>query len=1156
MPSYLDDTGYQLDPIFGMYDGLISQFTYMGYEKSSSLISFAYPWYGKGVNDRNDLADLANDLKVRLDGWWTTHQAPAYVRTDSFDFVAHSTGGLITRYYGSKLGGTSKMHSVFFVGTPHTGAPLAYATYEGLDTLQGDYEWIARQAFNALAIKAKCYTEGPSNPVVQDIDLYAYIHGHPCAPRNVHTGPKPPLTPQPGMPLLHDLLPIGTSFYIRPPGQPDNLILQDLHTRLGTFINEVSVYGHVFSMYSKGKQTIQWYNVHQDLSLAPLWEGGTRVPNGWIAGSSPAARLATYTQNDNGDDTVPVSSGNLALLSHSPNVIDISPLASIRHEDYFNTQVSLKNIISNLLKVQPGAAATDADVAAYAAFMASLPDMWIDHEPHPITTSDPAGAAEGAIAYFVNACPVAMLITDPQGRQIGTTPSGETINEIPGGYYSGHDTDGGPDFILFPATTGQYIVTIAGLEPGDFRITGEVVSSTLTTRLGLWSGSLAPGEVMTQTTPLYTSPSHQRILVVDDEAGTAITEVYTTTLQSQGRTPDVWSVAQQGLPTVSDLYPYHTVVWETGNSTAFSTTSAYILNAFVNLGGNVLLSGEDVDESIGQTDAFTRTVHTSIPQTITDSRLVSGDDLLAGLTVSLNGGTSADNQDSPSVLAPFADATPLAFYADGADRGKPAALRYATSIGKLVYLGFGVEGIQTDNGRTHLMDRIFTWFEDGTGIPDAQPHIVKDVNPGSASATPTASQNTATISGTLFYIANDGTHGNELWKSDGTEAGTVMVKDINTGGGNSNPGKMVVLNNTLYFAANDGIHGNELWKSDGTQGETTMVNDTWPGSSGGGASPISVLSDTLIFNATDGLNGIELWTSDGTEAGTGMLKDVVAGAGSSNPTNFTVSGPQLFFSTTAASSTAIRELWTSDGTANGTVFVKALSGSSLANMTATVDGVFFTLSTTTSGTELWHSNGTDVGTILVKDIAVGTVSSSPSNMTILSDTLYFTANNGINGIELWRSDGTSNGTTLVKDINPGASNASPLNLTPMNGTLFFSANNGVNGSELWRSDGTDAGTILVKDINPGSAFANPSTFSALNGVLFFRATDGIHGSEQWQTDGTPDGTLFVKDIYVGPLGSSMTTPVAITTLEQTTLFFMANNGIDGTELWTLSQNTY
>jgi hypothetical protein len=211
-------------------------------------------------------------------------------------------------------------------------------------------------------------------------------------------------------------------------------------------------------------------------------------------------------------------------------VINLPVRPKIPHEQYFNTDESLRSIVGHLLNAQ-----------ADSTFLASLPSMWIEHKLNPLTgLGDTVGTVEGAVAYFINECPVAMLITDPQGHQIGTTPSGETINEIPGGYYSGHDTEGGPDFILFPASTGQYTVTITGLEPGEFRITGKVVSPTLTTRLGRWSGSLAPGEVMTQTTTLYTGPSNQRILVVDDEAGSAITAVYTATLQSQGRTPDVW----------------------------------------------------------------------------------------------------------------------------------------------------------------------------------------------------------------------------------------------------------------------------------------------------------------------------------------------------------------------------------------------------------------------------------------------------------------------------------------------------------------------------------------------------------------------------------------------------------------------------------------
>ena len=88
--------------------------------------------------------------------------------------------------------------------------------------------------------------------------------------------------------------------------------------------------------------------------------------------------------------------------------------------------------------------------------------------------------------------------------------------------------------------------------------------------------------------------------------------------------------------------------------------------------------------------------------------------------------------------------------------------------------------------------------------------MVDDINPGTAGSGPDYLTN---VGGTLFFNANDGTSGTELWKSDGSTAGTTLVDDINPGATGSDPGYLTNVGGTLFFAANDGTSGTELWKS-------------------------------------------------------------------------------------------------------------------------------------------------------------------------------------------------------------------------------------------------------------------------------------------------------------------------------------------------------
>ena len=113
----------------------------------------------------------------------------------------------------------------------------------------------------------------------------------------------------------------------------------------------------------------------------------------------------------------------------------------------------------------------------------------------------------------------------------------------------------------------------------------------------------------------------------------------------------------------------------------------------------------------------------------------------------------------------------------------------------------------------------------------------------------------------IYFIANDGINGVELWKSDGTESGTLLLKDIDSNYSGLNYGnQFLILNSQFYFFANDGINGNELWKSDGTEVGTTIVKDIRIGSrSSASTLKGSSLNNTILFEANDGINGRELW---------------------------------------------------------------------------------------------------------------------------------------------------------------------------------------------------------------------------------------------------------------------------------------------------------
>jgi ELWxxDGT repeat protein len=404
------------------------------------------------------------------------------------------------------------------------------------------------------------------------------------------------------------------------------------------------------------------------------------------------------------------------------------------------------------------------------------------------------------------------------------------------------------------------------------------------------------------------------------------------------------------------------------------------------------------------------------------------------------------------------------------------------------------------------------------------------------------------VNGTLFFVANNYHNGYELWKSDGTEAGTALVKDILPGRDSSDPTELTNVSGTLFFKADDGVNGRELWKSDGTEAGTVPV-DINPGSASSNPWSLTEMGGTLYFGANDGTNGSELWKSDPVTEETVMVKDINPDAGNSSPYYLTEVNGTLFFH--AYGDVNGCELWKSDGTGPNTVMVKDIlpgSGHSYPTQLTNVSGTLFFMACNETGTyDLWKSNGTEAGTVMVKSTGLAYNSYRP--LTEAGGTLFFRGNDA-NGWELWKSDGTEAGTVMVKDINPTGSSLDWIpELTNVNGTLFFAADNGydANGVELWKSDGTEAGTVMVKDIWPGYyRSSSPEYLTNFNGTLFFQASNAMHGSELWKSDGTEPNTVLVKDVdsttrdsfaaaFVGAAGKA---------------FFVANDGVVGRELWT------
>jgi ELWxxDGT repeat protein len=291
-----------------------------------------------------------------------------------------------------------------------------------------------------------------------------------------------------------------------------------------------------------------------------------------------------------------------------------------------------------------------------------------------------------------------------------------------------------------------------------------------------------------------------------------------------------------------------------------------------------------------------------------------------------------------------------------------------------------------------------------------------------------------------------------------------------------------VFDGALYFPADDGIHGRELWKYDGST--ASLVAEVIPGpESGTWAKHLAVFDGALYFGACDGDHGRELWRYDGSSAS--LVFDLQPGPSGSWPTYLIVFDGALYF--VADGGTIGHDLWRYDGS---TVTLAADITDSdytwYCGYMIEFNGELYMMNLGSKCTENLCKLDVNPTPIHV-DISPA---KSPFSPGVFKGELYFSARDDIHGDELWKYNGSK--AYLVADINLGKMGSGPRYMTANEGELYYAASEDFHGRELF------GGRSLVKDIYQGGSWSSPEWLTVYNGALYFAARDADHGGELWR----------------------------------------------------------
>ena len=210
------------------------------------------------------------------------------------------------------------------------------------------------------------------------------------------------------------------------------------------------------------------------------------------------------------------------------------------------------------------------------------------------------------------------------------------------------------------------------------------------------------------------------VLLVDDDDGSSHERYYRDGLAVNSYSYHLWNVQNSGYPTLADMnaFPDKIAIWYTGDSdgNSLSSDEANELHSFLNGGGRLLLTGQDIaEENSGHALLTTLGADFALNSTQTVVLGVAGD-IAGGLVLLTSGTTGANNQTSKDQLTITDTTTTRSILTYSANPAAVAGVAFDNGNTRAVFIGFGWEGIGDPDRRNTLLQNVLTYIGGTVGI--------------------------------------------------------------------------------------------------------------------------------------------------------------------------------------------------------------------------------------------------------------------------------------------------------------------------------------------------------------------------------------------------------------------------------------------------------